>query len=340
MDPVISVIIPVYNVEPYIRQCLDSIVNQTYRNLEIIIIDDGSPDRCGEICDEYAAKDGRISVVHKKNGGLSAARNDGIMRATGKWITFVDSDDWCELDYYEQFIKAIGNSHPDVFQAGGFIFEYPQRQQIQYSFQVPFHAYGKDNIVEIMKDIFRIGLPWDKLYRTDFIRENHLLFDMSSKAFEDHLFNFQLFSCAENISGSVFVGYHYRQVAMSISKGYNPNKPKINYSFLTKLHRFISEQKLPEDVRVAAYTDAILAINITLSCYYFHAQNPKSYRETAKEIKSVKEWPYYHQAIWDGNSQYLTPKQRILKYALRLPWVYPVKILYTWNMKIKTLRNN
>lgn len=107
MNAKISVIIPVYKVEPYLRQCLDSVVNQTYKNLEIILIDDGSPDNCGKICDEYAERDERIVVIHKKNEGLPAARNDGIAISTGYWITFVDSDDWCETDYYENIIKRI-----------------------------------------------------------------------------------------------------------------------------------------------------------------------------------------------------------------------------------------
>ena len=106
MEEKISVIIPVYNVEPYLRKCLDSVINQTYRNLEIIIVDDGSPDNCGAICDEYAARDDRVIVIHKKNGGVSAARNDGIRIASGKWITFVDPDDWCEPDYYEMLISS------------------------------------------------------------------------------------------------------------------------------------------------------------------------------------------------------------------------------------------
>ena len=114
MGSKISVIIPVYNVEPYLRQCLDSVVNQTYKNLEIIIIDDGSPDNCGAICDEYAAKDKRIQVIHKENCGLSAARNDGLARATGEWIAFVDSDDWCELDLYEKAIACAEKTDPDI----------------------------------------------------------------------------------------------------------------------------------------------------------------------------------------------------------------------------------
>ena len=101
VGPKISVIVPVYKVEPYLRKCLDSIVNQTYRNLQIILVDDGSPDNCGKICDEYAARDRRIEVIHQENGGISAARNAGLNLADGDYIGWVDSDDWIEPEMYE-----------------------------------------------------------------------------------------------------------------------------------------------------------------------------------------------------------------------------------------------
>ena len=104
----ISVIVPVYNVEKYLRQCLDSIINQTYRNLEIILVDDGSTDSSGIICDEYAQIDARIKVIHKENGGLSSARNAGLDVCTsgGDFIAFVDSDDWLEPDMYERLYET------------------------------------------------------------------------------------------------------------------------------------------------------------------------------------------------------------------------------------------
>ena len=98
MNEKISVIVPIYKVEPYLRKCLDSICTQTYENLEIILVDDGSPDGCGAICDEYAARDGRVKVIHKPNGGLSDARNAGLEIMTGTYVTFVDSDDWLTED--------------------------------------------------------------------------------------------------------------------------------------------------------------------------------------------------------------------------------------------------
>ncbi len=111
IEGLVSVIVPIYNVEAYLSRCVDSIINQTYKNLEIILVDDGSPDRCGEICDEYARKDSRIVVIHKENGGLSDARNTGIEKASGEYISFIDSDDWIEPEMIETLYNAcLSNS--------------------------------------------------------------------------------------------------------------------------------------------------------------------------------------------------------------------------------------
>ena len=106
-EDLISVIIPVYKVEKYLDECLASVTGQTYRNLEIILVDDGSPDRCGEICDQWANKDNRIRVIHKQNGGLADARNAGIDVATGDYISFVDSDDYVDEDFLEGLYSAL-----------------------------------------------------------------------------------------------------------------------------------------------------------------------------------------------------------------------------------------
>lgn len=110
----ITVIIPVYKVEKYLNQCIQSVVGQTYTNLEIILVDDGSPDSCPSICDEWALKDERIKVIHKKNGGLSDARNAGLEIAQGEYIAFVDSDDWIMSDMYERLLRAIQEEQADI----------------------------------------------------------------------------------------------------------------------------------------------------------------------------------------------------------------------------------
>ena len=113
-QPLVSVIVPIYKVEPYLRRCIDSIVNQTYTNLEIILVDDGSPDGCPAICDEYAAKDNRIVVIHKENGGLSDARNAGLDICKGEYISFVDSDDWIADCFIEVLVKSIQDSNAEI----------------------------------------------------------------------------------------------------------------------------------------------------------------------------------------------------------------------------------
>ena len=113
-SPLVSVIVPIYKVEPYLRRCLDSIVNQTYRKLEIILIDDGSPDKSPQICDEYAAKDSRIKVIHKENGGLSDARNVGLDICKGKFFSFVDSDDWINERYIDILLNIAIETKADI----------------------------------------------------------------------------------------------------------------------------------------------------------------------------------------------------------------------------------
>lgn len=113
-EPTISVIIPVYKTEKYIHKCLDSVLNQTYKNLEVILVDDGSPDNCPVICDEYAQKDSRIKVFHKENGGLSSARNLGLDNMTGDYVSFVDSDDYIESDMIETMLNQLKSKNGDI----------------------------------------------------------------------------------------------------------------------------------------------------------------------------------------------------------------------------------
>jgi glycosyltransferase involved in cell wall biosynthesis len=114
----ISIIIPVYNVEPYIRKCLDSVINQTHRNLEILLINDGSTDNSEDICEEYAGKDGRIKVFHKENGGVSSARNVGLRNFTGEYVGFIDPDDWAEPEMFEVLYNLIKEKNVSVSVAG------------------------------------------------------------------------------------------------------------------------------------------------------------------------------------------------------------------------------
>ena len=153
-NPLVSVIIPVYKVEPYLRRCLDSIVGQTYRNLEIILVDDGSPDGCPAICDEYAAKDSRIVVVHKENGGLSDARNAGLDIAKGEYISFIDSDDWVADIYIEALWKALEFHHAELA-VGNY-----HKTAVSYIPKIADFSYEN---CEVLTPIQATGKLWSKL---------------------------------------------------------------------------------------------------------------------------------------------------------------------------------
>lgn len=340
----LSVIIPIYNVEPYLCQCLDSVINQTYKNLEIILIDDGSPDNCGAICDEYAQEDDRIVVIHKQNGGLSAARNDGIEKATGEWIAFVDSDDWCETGYYEQLFEALGNKNVDVFCAGGCYYEYNSgmvtkrtiKEVILYDQRKELDGLMIKVLVAPYSELKEIGNvvmagPWDKLYRTEFIKKNALRFDVNCKACEDYLFNFQVFDKAEAIGGCPYIGYHYRYVDTSITKGFNPHKSEIFYDFVCRLYTYMEQQDcgLNDQIKQAIAFMCFDRLDCSFRVCYFHPANTKPYKEIAGEIKQMKTWPYFCEAIYSNNNQYFSKKKLVLKYLLRLPWVWPLKLAYS-----------
>ena len=173
MEDLISVIVPVYKVEKYLNKCIDSIINQTYKNLEIILVDDGSPDNCPQICDEYAKRDNRIKVIHKENGGLSDTRNVGIHVAKGKYIGFVDSDDWIALEFYEKLYKLLKKHNAEIAVCD---FTRTNNENL---------LVNNKNTIEIMysqeeylKRYFKIGCQnteyyaWNKLYKRNLISDN------------------------------------------------------------------------------------------------------------------------------------------------------------------------
>jgi glycosyltransferase involved in cell wall biosynthesis len=180
----ISVIIPVYKVENYLRRCLDSVCNQTFEDFEVILVDDGSPDASGEICDEYAKKDPRFHVIHKPNGGVSSARNEGIKKAIGKYVVFIDSDDEVSSDYLE----LLNCEDYDWVITG--INYLDQDGNLNHSFDYPFEKKEKftgDELEQMIKNkCFRA--VYSKRYRTQIIHENNLWFDENISLGEDTLF--------------------------------------------------------------------------------------------------------------------------------------------------------
>ena len=162
--PLVSVIVPVYNVAPYLEQCLNSIVNQTYRHLEIILVDDGSTDESGAICDRYAEQDSRIQVVHKENGGQSSARNVALDMMTGEWVLFVDSDDWIELNALELLLDQK-DERADIVEFG-FSYSYLEEESNQLLYE-DLICSGRHALKLLALNEKPMGIMCDKLFRTE-----------------------------------------------------------------------------------------------------------------------------------------------------------------------------
>jgi glycosyltransferase involved in cell wall biosynthesis len=200
MDDLISVIIPVYNTEKYLRRCLASVLNNTYRNIEVICVDDGSTDGSAEILNEIAQSDTRVKVIHQENSGVSAARNHGMKFAGGGYITFIDSDDWVHRDYFQALLGAIGDS--EIAHCGHI--RYSEMEYEDASQEIQSHVIPAQEGYQVF-DVKCCA--WGKLYRSELIKG--LYFDPEIKILEDLVFTLQAIKRAHNITVVTNSLYYY-----------------------------------------------------------------------------------------------------------------------------------
>ncbi|HWJ77145.1 MAG TPA: glycosyltransferase [Niallia sp.] len=273
----ISVIVPVYKVEKYLEQCIKSILNQSYQNLEIILINDGSPDQCGEICDEFSRMDERIKVIHKENGGLSDARNAGLDIASGDYIGFVDSDDWINKNMYDILINTAIKEGSDIVECK-FMNVYDREDTFNKEDTGIIKTFSN---VESLKNHFNskyfYRCVWSKIYKKDLFKD--LRFPQNRLA-EDLFLTHELFFKAKKVSHINYTGYYYFIRPDSIM---GKNDQKLTFDTLEGMmeqHKFICE-KVPE---LKKYVDK-LYFNCLLKCIAFIEKNKKN--RIAKRYKNI-----------------------------------------------------
>ena len=219
MLELISVIIPVYNVKDYLDRCITSVINQTYSKLEIILIDDGSTDGSSTICDKWVKEDGRIQVIHKKNGGLSDARNQGLRVAKGELISFVDSDDWLGLEFYERLVNAINNDNSDIAACTvEMVWEDKETHQLLTVCENTVLNNNEAQTALLLETKLKQPV-WYKIYKREVIRA---LYFETGKQHEDVFWSYQAIGNAARVSLIDYVGYYYWQRMNSImSRAYS-----------------------------------------------------------------------------------------------------------------------
>ena len=292
MTPTISIIIPIYNMEQFLGRCLDSVVNQTYDSLEIILVNDGSTDSSGDICHTYAQNDNRIKVIHQVNSGVSSARNTGLDAATGDYISFVDPDDYIELNTYETLIPYLGN---DID-----ILRFNAKRKGEILNWLPFKGeYSGDRFEqevvlpmigsEKFGGMFILGVLWVHLFKRDLIEKNHIRFNKELRRCEDRLFTITTMLHANKMFFVDDILYHYQVNDESLSNRYDPIRWQQELIFLDDLKKKYFETKslsfiIKANQRIS--NDYVLRAITSINNEYF-TNNDSSFWQRYKNIKKI-----------------------------------------------------
>ncbi len=231
----VSIIIPVYKVEKYLQRCVWSILNQSLKALEVILVDDGSPDGCPKLCDDLAEQDARVKVIHQENGGVSSARNAGLAVASGEYIGFIDADDWIEPDMYEVLLKKMLEEEVDVVQCG-YCTDEGQNSGYWSGMRENRKWSSEECLRALVCGDMRFSSLWNKLYRASLFEG--VSFSTKYRCFEDALVNYQLFKRIESIYLYETCLYHYVRHASSALSRLEPWRLENIFSFYTDLIRW------------------------------------------------------------------------------------------------------
>lgn len=351
----LSVVVPVYNVEKYIGEMIESLQNQTLQDLEIIIVDDGSPDGSGAICDAYAAKDPRIRVIHKPNGGVGAARNDGLDAATGEWIVFCDSDDWVEADAFEKLIAAAENSGADVvFGDANLVYgDYVQKTQF---YKDEFVTSDRELIDRLIAadcsrtycynppeggPAFGYGGPWNKIVRRQLLLDNNIRFDLRVKGiFDDILYTAYIFANAKTIAYVHVPVYNYRQLGSSITHSYKPNLLEINDAIFNSWQEFMALHGKEGQFEKPFYANVIRRFKSTLGLYFFSKKNAKPFGEQCRELKALmKQEPYSTAFRCVDSSRIHNKYDKLIWYSTKTNSPLMVYLVYQLSLVIKRIKD-
>lgn len=316
MKPLISVIIPVYMVENFLECCIRSVICQTYKNLEIILVDDGSPDNCSTICDKYAALDSRIIVIHKKNNGAGSARNDALKVCKGDFISFVDSDDYISKYFYE-YLLSLFEDGIDIAEC-----EYGYCDTDNFVFDVPDivdkHMYSFDTksaLKEHINNHYFQQVIWNKLYRRNVVQD---FFFPENTSIDDEYWTYKVISKAKKLVHSNLKLYAYRQQDLSISHTLRYESRKESIIAKTMRHNYL-RQLFPELLECSSYS-------IWCSCVFESQLMKKNSRINYKEMKSFAKDTAKKYRVNSLLRLNINIKYKVWYFLSRISWGFVVNI--------------
>ncbi len=332
----ISVIIPIYNVEQYLRRCVDSILNQTYKKLEVILVDDGSPDKCPQICDEYESSDPRVKVIHKENAGQGLARNDALEIATGDYVTFVDADDYIDNTHIENLYTALTeNNAQAVIGTHTAVNHDGQTKQIPLLFKEGVYE-GQQITDEIVlpligadafypSDVMVDSSTCMNLYSMDIIRENKLRFISERYAVaEDQYFNIDYFHYAKRIVAVNEYGYYYFENIASTSRKYNEKRFERTLNYYHTINEQVKRYGLQD--RVAHRADRSFLMKVRVNIRLIVLSDLK-FKDKVREIRFILNNDVVATCLNNYPINSYIPSMRLLMKMMRSKNVFAIFVL-------------
>lgn len=282
MNELVSIIVPVYKVQNYLKKCVNSIRNQTYKNLEIILVEDGSPDKSGELCDRLAGRDDRIVVLHKKNGGVSSARNAGLEIARGKYVIFVDSDDWLPPNGVSDLVRAVSEHNSDFAFGTAVQVGVTRMAKVQ---ELEDLSFGLEKAAELLKYIPMLRNPWAKIYSLQIIRDYNLRFIEKMAYGEDGTFVWQYLAKCNHFAITKSVVYYYS--LLNLTNACSKYYPEVNEWIMVWIKvvlDFISDHVHREGELEKIRYDFVMK-ELWALCSYFTSRDKLDARTAVEKIR-------------------------------------------------------
>lgn len=290
VNELITAVVPVYNMGEYLPRAIECLLKQTYCNYEILLIDDGSTDGSGKICDEYAQRYSNIKVVHKENGGLSSARNAAIGNANGKYIIFPDPDDWTEKEYLQTLWNLHQKYNSDLEICGHYISS--AKGNVVHNKNASESTFSKEEALSVLMGPFGFcGFAWNKLYHMDIIRDNKLFFDVELGMAQDLHFAFRYICCCEKIAYNPVPMYYYYQHAGGVTNAKMPLTTR-KVSGLKTYYKIaeLAKEKYPK-IEMAAYgTIFNMSMHFTYIYYDSHMQDKALLKQLCDNMRKYREF--------------------------------------------------
>lgn len=347
-----SIVVPCYNVERYLSVCIESLCKQTLTDIEIILVDDGSSDNSGKICDEWAERDSRIKVMHKPNGGVSAARNDGMTIANGEYIIFCDSDDWLPENALEALYNEGISTNADVI-IGDVYQSLDDKDTLARFYAKPFVTSERTFINEMIQadfyktycpmpaetgPAFGYGGPWNKAVKLNMLRDNGIKFDVRVKGiFDDIIYTAHILANAKTVAYITTPVYYYRLIPMSITRSFKANAPEINNAIFKSWEEFIAKFDRYGMFSKPYYAVVIRRFAEILPVYFFSEKNSKSLKEKLAEMKTMLHTEPYKTAIKEVDTDKLSAYQRQVHKMMSLESPFLIWVLFNTKLFIKKM---